>query len=161
MPVTIYTYDNAGQRTETKKELYFPLSYNKGSFVLTLDAMADAALLRACENDEVAATSLYSITRLLNDPKDIYIAMRAEPRENYSDTYTASKEETTNEENTLLAKGGTAVTADLKYFRHLYNLRWSADWDITNKGTYTLTPGQQQHRPELDGRRRHGLLRVG
>ena len=140
MPVTIYTYDNAGQRTETKKELYFPLSYNKGSFVLTLDAMADAALLRACENDEVAATSLYSITRLLNDPKDIYIAMRAEPRENYSDTYTASKEETSNEENTLLAKGGTAVTADLKYFRHLYNLRWSADWDITNKGIYTLTP---------------------
>lgn len=141
MPVTIYTYDNAGQRTETKKELYFPLSYNKGSFVLTLDAMADAALLRACENStEVAATSLYSITRLLNDPKDIYIAMRAEPRENYSDTYTASKEETTNEENTLLAKGGTAKEADLKYFRHLYNLRWSADWDITNKGTYTLTP---------------------
>lgn len=141
MPVTIYTYDNAGQRTETEKELYFPLSYNKGSFVLTLDAMADAALLRACENSaDVAATSLYSITRLLNDPKDIYIAMRAEPRENYSDTYTASKEETTNEENTLLAKGGTAVTADLKYFRHLYNLRWFADWDITDEGTYTLTP---------------------
>ena len=141
MPVTIYTYDNTGNQTETEKELYFPLSYNKGSFVLTLDAMADAALLRACENSaDVAATSLYSITRLLNDPKDIYIAMRAEPRENYSDTYTASKEETTNEENTLLAKGGTAVTADLKYFRHLYNLRWSADWDITNKGIYTLTP---------------------
>ena len=142
MPVTIYTYDNVGNQTKTEeKKLYFPLSYNKGSFVLTLDAMADAALLRACENStEVAATSLYSITRLLNDPKDIYIAMRAEPRENYSDTYTASKEETTNEENTLLAKGGTAVTADLKYFRHLYNLRWSADWDITDKGAYTLTP---------------------
>lgn len=141
MPVTIYTYDNTGNQTETKKELYFPLSYNKGSFVLTLDAMADAVLLRACENStEVAATSLYSITRLLNDPKDIYIVMRAEPRENYSDTYTASKEETTNEENTLLAKGGTAKEADLKYFRHLYNLRWSADWDITDKGAYTLTP---------------------
>ena len=142
MPVTIYAYDNAGNQTETeKKKLYFPLSYNKGSFVLTLDAMADAALLRACENDaDVAATSLYSITRLLNDPKDIYIAMRAEPRENYSDTYTASKEETTNEENTLLAKGGTAKEADLKYFRHLYNLRWSADWDITDEGIYTLTP---------------------
>lgn len=142
MPVVIYQYDDEGQQTGTeKKKLYFPLSYNKGSFVLTLDAMADAALLRACENSaEVAATSLYSITRLLNDPKDIYIAMRAEPRENYSDTYTASKEETTNEENTLLAKGGTADKADLKYFRHLYNLRWSADWDITNKGTYTLTP---------------------
>lgn len=141
MPVTIYTYDNTGNQAKTEKELYFPLSYNKGSFVLTLDAMADAALLRACENDtDVAATSLYSITRLLNDPKDIYIAMRAEPRENYSDTYTASKEETTNEENTLLAKGGTAVTADLKYFRHLYNLRWSADWKIAGEGTYTLTP---------------------
>ena len=141
MPVTIYTYNDAGQQTETKKELYFPLSYNKGSFVLTLDAMADAALLRACENDaRFPARSLYSITRLLNDPKDIYIAMRAEPRENYSDTYTASKEETTNEENTLLAKGGTAVTADLKYFRHLYNLRWSADWKIADKGTYMLTP---------------------
>lgn len=142
MPVTIYTYDNAGNQTKTEeKKLYFPLSYNKGSFVLTLDAMADAALLRACENSaDVAATSLYSITRLLNDPQDIYIAMRAEPRENYSDTYTASKEETTNEENTLLAKGGTAVTADLKYFRHLYNLRWFADCDITDEGTYTLTP---------------------
>jgi len=142
MPVVIYQYDDEGQQTGTEeKKLYFPLSYNKGSFVLTLDAMADAALLRACENDaDVAATSLYSITRLLNDPKDIYIAMRAEPRENYSDTYTASKEETTNEENTLLAKGGTAVTADLKYFRHLYNLRWSADWKIADKGTYTLTP---------------------
>lgn len=142
MPVTIYTYDNAGNQTKTEKELYFPLSYNKGSFVLTLDAMADAALLRACENSaEVAATSLYSITRLLNDPQDIYIAMRAEPRESYKDIYTASSEVwTPTDENTLLAKGGTAVTADLKYFRHLYNLRWSADWDITDKGTYMLTP---------------------
>lgn len=142
MPVVIYQYNDEGQQTGTEeKKLYFPLSYNKGSFVLTLDAMADAALLRACENDaDVAATSLYSITRLLNDPKDIYIAMRAEPRENYSDAYTASKEETTNEENTLLAKGGKTDKAELKYFRHLYNLRWYADWDITNKGTYTLTP---------------------
>lgn len=142
MPVVIYQYNDAGQQTGTeKKKLCFPLSYNKGSFVLTLDAMADAALLRACENDaDVAASSLYSITRLLNDPQDIYIAMRAEPRENYSDTYTASKEEPTNKENTLLAKGGTAKEADLKYFRHLYNLRWSEDWKIDDKGTYMLTP---------------------
>lgn len=109
--------------------------------MLTLDAMADAALLRACENDaKVAATSLYSITRLLNDPQDIYIAMRAEPRENYSDTYTASKEEPTNKENTLLAKVDTADKAYLKYFRHLYNLRWSADWKNAGEGTYMLTP---------------------
>ena len=142
MPVVIYQYNDEGQQTGTEeKKLYFPLSYNKGSFVLTLDAMADAALLRACENSaDVAATSLYSITRLLNDPKDIYIAMRAEPRENYSDTYTASKEETTNEENTLLAKVDTADKAYLKYFRHLYNLRWSADWKNAGEGTYMLTP---------------------
>lgn len=142
MPVVIYQYNDEGQQTGTEeKKLYFPLSYNKGSFVLTLDAMADAALLRACENDaKVAATSLYSITRLLNDPKDIYIAMRAEPRENYSDTYTASKEEPTNKENTLLAKVDTADKAYLKYFRHLYNLRWSADWKNAGEGTYMLTP---------------------
>ena len=142
MPVVIYQYNDEGQQTGTeKKKLYFPLSYNKGSFVLTLDAMADAALLRACENDaKVAATSLYSITRLLNDPQDIYIAMRAEPRENYSDTYTASKEEPTNKENTLLAKVDTADKAYLKYFRHLYNLRWSADWKNAGEGTYMLTP---------------------
>lgn len=142
MPVTIYHYSNTGEKTSETKELYFPLSYNKGSFVLTLDAMADAALLRASENDTtVAATSLYSITRLLNDPQDIYIAMRAEPRESYKDIYTASSEVwTPTAENTLLATGGTANVADLKYFRHLYNLRWSADWDITDKGTYTLTP---------------------
>lgn len=142
MPVTIYHYSNTGEKTSETKELYFPLSYNKGSFVLTLDAMADAALLRASENSaDVAATSLYSITRLLNDPQDIYIAMRAEPRESYKDIYTASSEVwTPTDENTLLAKGGTAVTADLKYFRHLYNLRWSADWDITGEGTYMLTP---------------------
>ena len=142
MPVVIYQYDDEGQQTGTEeKKLYFPLSYNKGSFVLTLDAMADAALLRACENSaDVAATSLYSITRLLNDPKDIYIAMRAEPRENYSDTYTASKEEPTNKENTLLAKVDTADKAYLKYFRHLYNLRWSADWKNAGEGTYMLTP---------------------
>lgn len=143
MPVVIYQYNDEGQQTGTEeKKLYFPLSYNKGSFVLTLDAMADAALLRACENSaDVAATSLYSITRLLNDPQDIYIAMRAEPRENYSDTYTASSEVwTPTDENTLLAKGGTADKAELKYFRHLYNLRWSADWKIADEGTYTLTP---------------------
>ena len=142
MPVTIYHYSNTGEKTSETKELYFPLSYNKGSFVLTLDAMADAALLRASENDtKVAASSLYSITRLLNDPQDIYIAMRAEPRESYKDIYTASSEVwTPTAENTLLAKGGTADEADLKYFRHLYNLRWSADWDITTNGTYTLTP---------------------
>ena len=146
MPVVIYQYDAAGQQTGTEeKKLYFPLSYNKGSFVLTLDAMADAALLRACENDEVAATSLYSITRLLNDPKDIYIAMRAEPRENYSDTYTASKEETTNEGKTTPAgqagpaSGGTAGH-DLEIFPPSVQPALVCRLGHHQQGTYTLTP---------------------
>ena len=42
----IYAADN---ETPVEKTLYYPLSYNKGNFVLTLDAMASADLLRSCE----------------------------------------------------------------------------------------------------------------
>ena len=69
----IYSY-NGGNKTEKEKTLYYPLSYNKGNFVLTLDAMASADLLRSCENDSgetansisVTDSSLYSITRLMS-----------------------------------------------------------------------------------------------
>ena len=79
--------------TITKEtDLSYPLSYNKGSFVLTLDAMASADLLRACENDkDTADTSLFSIIRLLpgnTEPQDFYITMQAQPREGYNDNYT-------------------------------------------------------------------------
>lgn len=47
----IYSYDTDGKETPVEKTLYYPLSYNKGNFVLTLDAMASADLLRSCEND--------------------------------------------------------------------------------------------------------------
>ena len=45
----IYSYDTDGKETPVEKTLYYPLSYNKGNFVLTLDAMASADLLRSCE----------------------------------------------------------------------------------------------------------------
>lgn len=133
--------------TITKEtDLSYPLSYNKGSFVLTLDAMASADLLRACENDkDTADTSLFSIIRLLPDntePQDFYITMQAQPREGYNDNYTASTEVKTNTENTLFAEKSTAKKAELKYYRHLYNTRWVDEngWKVTGDATYTMTP---------------------
>ena len=142
MPVVIYQYDAAGQQTGTaQKKLYFPLSYNKGSFVLTLDAMADAALLRACENDaDVAATSLYSITRLMSGgPQDFYVTLQAKARDDYSGNYTPSTPADTNVENSLFAKEATATEGELTYFRHLYNLRWADNWASGQTAAYTLT----------------------
>lgn len=133
--------------TITKEtDLSYPLSYNKGSFVLTLDAMASADLLRACENEkDTADTSLFSIIRLLpgnTEPQDFYITMQAQPREGYNDNYTASTEVKTNTENTLFAEKSTAKKAELKYYRHLYNTRWVDEngWKVTDGATYTMTP---------------------
>lgn len=131
----IYSYDADGK--ETEKTLYYPLSYNKGNFVLTLDAMASADLLRSCENDSgvgsnrisVADTSLYSITRLLSGgPQDFYVTLQAKARDDYSGSYTPSTPADTNVENSLFAKEATATGGKLTYFRHLYNLRWADSW---------------------------------
>lgn len=126
----IYSYDAAGEETEEEKTLYYPLSYNKGNFVLTLDAMASADLLRSCENDSgVAETSLYSITRLLSGgPQDFYVTLQAKARDGYSGSYTPSTPADTNVENSLFAKEATAEGGKLTYFRHLYNLRWADRW---------------------------------
>lgn len=138
LETTVYTYSADGTRTETKRTLRYPLSYNKGNFVLTLDAMADASLLRACEKDtSTADNDLYSITRLLAEPENIIIRLQAAPRDEYADSYTASKSEDSNAENTLFAIDGTKTDAELKYFRHLYNVRWAKNWGDA-KATYTL-----------------------
>lgn len=54
--------------SETYQDYTFPLSYSKGRFILTLDAMCDANLLRAAGNDGAdlssTKTTLFSITRL-------------------------------------------------------------------------------------------------
>ena len=133
----IYSYDASGNEAPVEKTLYYPLSYNKGNFVLTLDAMASADLLRSCENDSgetansisVTDSSLYSITRLLSGgPQDFYVTLQAKARDGYSGNYTPSTPADTNVENSLFAKEATATEGNLTYFRHLYNLRWADNW---------------------------------
>lgn len=148
LKTTIYSYNAAGEETEEEKTLYYPLSYNKGNFVLTLDAMASADLLRSCENDSgetansisVTDSSLYSITRLLSGgPQDFYVTLQAKARDDYSGSYTPSTPADTNVENSLFAKEATATEGNLTYFRHLYNLRWADNWaSAQTPATYTL-----------------------
>lgn len=142
----IYSY-NGGNKTEKEKTLYYPLSYNKGNFVLTLDAMASADLLRSCENDSgetansisVTDSSLYSITRLMSGgPQDFYVTLQAKARDGYSGSYTPSTPADTNVENSLFAKEATATEGNLTYFRHLYNLRWADNWASGQTAAYTL-----------------------
>ena len=146
LKTTIYSYDG-GNKTEKEKTLYYPLSYNKGNFVLTLDAMASADLLRSCENDSgekansisVTDSSLYSITRLLSGgPQDFYVTLQAKARDDYSGNYTPSTPADTNVENSLFAKEATATEGNLTYFRHLYNLRWADNWASGQTAAYTL-----------------------
>ena len=143
----IYSYGADGKETPVEKTLYYPLSYNKGNFVLTLDAMASADLLRSCENDSgvkansisVADTSLYSITRLLSGgPQDFYVTLQAKARDEYSGSYTPSTPANTNVENSLFAKKATTTKGELTYFRHLYNLRWADNWASGQTADYTL-----------------------
>lgn len=143
----IYSYGADGKETSVEKTLYYPLSYNKGNFVLTLDAMASADLLRSCENDSgkganrisVADTSLYSITRLMSGgPQDFYVTLQAKARDDYSGSYTPSTPADTNVENSLFAKEATATEGKLTYFRHLYNLRWADSWASGQTAAYTL-----------------------
>lgn len=144
----IYSYGADGKETPVEKTLYYPLSYNKGNFVLTLDAMASADLLRSCENDSgetansisVTDSSLYSITRLMSGgPQDFYVTLQAKARDGYSGNYTPSTPADTNVENSLFAKEATATEGNLTYFRHLYNLRWADNWASgQTAATYTL-----------------------
>lgn len=147
LKTTIYSYNAAGNETPVEKTLYYPLSYNKGNFVLTLDAMASADLLRSCENDSgetansisVTDSSLYSITRLMSGgPQDFYVTLQAKARDDYSGNYTPSTPADTNVENNLFAKEATATKGNLTYFRHLYNLRWADNWVSGQTAAYTL-----------------------
>ena len=132
LPVTLYGTDGNATTTENYP---FPLRYANGSFVLTLDAMNDAAILQAHSKDaNIAKTEFFSITRFVKDATDIYAKITAAPRAESVTSYTVSDGAITNTENSLYAKGGTP--AELQCFRHLYNLRWyeSSD-DLTAKLT--------------------------
>ena len=123
LPVTLY---NADGSEKSKADYTFPLRYANGSFVLTLDAMNDAAILQA-RNDAVSGadidkTEFFSITRFVKDATDIYATITAAPRAESVTSYTVSEGADTNTENSLYAN----ASADLQCFRHLYNLRWYA-----------------------------------
>lgn len=120
LPVTLYNADGS----ETKADYAFPLRYANGSFVLTLDAMNDAAILQAhsdpANGDGIDKTEFFSITRFVKDATDIYATITAAPRAESVTSYTVSEGADTNTENSLYAN----ASADLQCFRHLYNLRW-------------------------------------
>ncbi len=124
LPVTLY----GEHGREIKADYTFPLRYANGSFVLTLDAMNDAAILQARNNAvsgaDIDKTEFFSITRFVKDATDIYAKITAAPRAESVTSYTVSEGADTNTENSLYAKGG--ATAELQCFRHLYNLRWYA-----------------------------------
>ena len=121
LPVTLYGTDGNATTTENYP---FPLRYANGSFVLTLDAMNDAAILQAHSKDaNVAKTEFFSITRFVKDATNIYAKITAAPRAESVTSYTVSEGAVTNTENSLYAN----ATAELQCFRHLYNLRWYAE----------------------------------
>ena len=124
LPVTLY--NEHGSETTTDN-YFFPLRYANGSFVLTLDAMNDAAILQAHSDPVKGAgidkTEFFSITRFVKDATDIYATITAAPRAESVTSYTVSEGADTNTENSLYAN----ASADLQCFRHLYNLRWYAE----------------------------------
>ncbi len=130
LPVTLY--DTDGNATTTENYI-FPLRYANGSFVLTLDAMNDAAILQAHSKDaNIAKTEFFSITRFVKDATDIYAKITAAPRAESVTSYTVSEGAITNTENSLYAN----ASAELQCFRHLYNLRWyEGSNDLTAKLT--------------------------
>ena len=133
LPVTLYNEDGS---EKSKEDYFFPLRYANGSFVLTLDAMNDAAILQAHSDPVKGAgidkTEFFSITRFVKDATDIYATITAAPRAESVTSYTVSEGADTNTENSLYAN----ASADLQCFRHLYNLRWYAE---NNARTAKLT----------------------
>ena len=121
LPVTFY--DEHGTETETV-DCTFPISYSNSNFILTLDAMNDAAILQATTNNkEVAKSELFSITRFIPNATDICAKVTASPRADSVTPYSDSETEQSNTENSHFGKlSGNKAT--LQYFRHLYNLRW-------------------------------------
>ena len=155
--IKVYSmYDkDSGTWKDAGEDYTFPLSYSKGRFILTLDAMCDADLLRAAENDKAdlssTKTTLFSITRLISEAKDIHVSITARPNVGFEDAYTQSKPQWSNDENTLFAAGSTVSGGTLKYFRHLYNLRWVTGGEYTFNNKALLAANQNTTLDWTDG----------
>ena len=121
LPVTFYNADGTEKETV---DYAFPISYSNSNFILTLDAMNDAAILQATTNEEeIAKSELFSITRFIPNATDICAKVTASPRADSVTPYSDSETEQSNTENSHFGKLSDN-TATLQYFRHLYNLRW-------------------------------------
>lgn len=129
LPVTFYNADGTEKETV---DYAFPISYSNSNFILTLDAMNDAAILQATTDEaEVAKSELFSITRFIPNATDIYAKVTASPRADSVTPYSDSETEQSNTENSHFGKLSDN-TATLQYFRHLYNLRWYKGETVLN-----------------------------
>ena len=141
----VYTYNDRGVLSTEASYYWFPLAYANGRFTLTLDAMVSAQTLYATKIANKLPQSFYSITRFFTAadyaaPPLFYASITAAPNENLSgamnEEYTPSDprlaySDNGNPANALFtddsapdAATATTYKANVKLFRHLYNLRF-------------------------------------
>ena len=141
----VYTYNDRGVLSTEASYYWFPLAYANGRFTLTLDAMVSAQTLYATKIANKLPQSFYSITRFFTAadyaaPPLFYASITAAPNENLSgamnEEYTPSDprlaySDNGNPANALFtddsapdATAATTYKANVKLFRHLYNLRF-------------------------------------
>lgn len=128
LPVTRY---NADGSVAEEGNYLFPLSYEGGRFTLTLDAMMSADILENAGQEGIRTGSLFSITRFVDGPVPLEATVQAFPNEQGEQEYTPSKVSSrSNRENALFdTLNGSKAT--LTAFRHLYNLRFAGDGQLT------------------------------
>ena len=128
LPVTRY---NADGSVAEEGNYLFPLSYEGGRFTLTLDAMMSADILENAGQEGIRTGSLFSITRFVDGPVSLEATVQAFPNEQGEQEYTPSKVSSrSNRENALFdTLNGSKAT--LTAFRHLYNLRFAGDGQLT------------------------------
>ena len=128
LPVTRYNADGsvAGEKT-----CLFPLSYEGGRFTLTLDAMMSADILEKAGDEGIRTGSLFSITRFVDGPVQLEATVQAFPNEQGEQEYTPSKVSSPSNQENALFGGVSANKATLSAFRHLYNLRFAGEGQLT------------------------------
>ena len=128
LPVTRYNEDGSVAK---EGNYLFPLSYEGGRFTLTLDAMMSADILENAGQEGIRTGSLFSITRFVDGPVPLEATVQAFPNEQGEQEYTPSKVSSrSNRENALFdTLNGSKAT--LTAFRHLYNLRFAGDGQLT------------------------------
>ena len=128
LPVTLY---NADGSAAGEGNYLFPLSYEGGRFTLTLDAMMSAGILENAGEEGIRTGSLFSITRFVDGPVQLEATVQAFPNEQGEQEYTPSKVSSrSNQENALFGSmNGSKAT--LSAFRHLYNLRFAGEGQLT------------------------------